>query len=220
MLEIPNCRFIHPYSIEMTIDVPANDGLERDGITYPIIPARVTQYHSATLSNATTLTLPWIPHVPQNLEIYVDGLRLVNLTNDFGLQYDNYKLNGDVITFENPVTGIVDIISDNRTVPYQVRDVYYVSFDNVQGTETVSPSPDQTYAGTWCEPMIITQPQFGYARLSDDRTRIVYVPNQSFIGEDAFSYILVSQRGQTSTPKCVYINVIPPPEAPPEGENI
>jgi hypothetical protein len=59
----------------------------------------------------------------------------------------------------------------------------------------------------YTEPVIITQPAHGYARLTTDRKAIAYVPNVNFKGIDTFSWSMINQRGQVGTPKCVQINV-------------
>ena len=59
----------------------------------------------------------------------------------------------------------------------------------------------------YAEPIIITQPLNGYARLTTDRKSIAYVPNVSFKGVDTFSWSMINQHGQIGTPKCVQITV-------------
>lgn len=70
----------------------------------------------------------------------------------------------------------------------------------------------------YSEPIIITQPHHGYARLTTDRKSIAYVPNTNYSGFDTFSWTLINQHGQIGIPKCVQINVMPafsPPPPPP-----
>jgi hypothetical protein len=59
----------------------------------------------------------------------------------------------------------------------------------------------------YAEPIIITQPRHGYARLTTDRQSIAYVPNLNYKGFDTFSWSMINQHGQIGTPKCVQINV-------------
>lgn len=63
--------------------------------------------------------------------------------------------------------------------------------------------------GLYCEPVILTQPQHGYARLTADRQKIAYVPNSGYTGNDAFSWALMTQNGQIGSPKCLQIKVLP-----------
>jgi len=62
--------------------------------------------------------------------------------------------------------------------------------------------------GLYAEPVIITQPYNGYARLTTDRKSIAYIPNLNYVGNDTFSWALINQRGQISEPKCVYIKIM------------
>ena len=57
-------------------------------------------------------------------------------------------------------------------------------------------------------PVVITQPQHGTVKLSPDRRSLVYIPFPDFVGLDTFSYTLVTQRGQSAPPHCIYIEVV------------
>lgn len=59
----------------------------------------------------------------------------------------------------------------------------------------------------YSEPVIITQPYHGYARLSTDRKSIAYVPQIGYIGNDTFSWAMINQHGQIGDPKCVTITM-------------
>ena len=61
--------------------------------------------------------------------------------------------------------------------------------------------------GLYSEPVIITQPYHGYARLTADRKGIAYIPNLNYTGNDAFSWALINQHGQIGEPRCVNISV-------------
>jgi hypothetical protein len=61
--------------------------------------------------------------------------------------------------------------------------------------------------GLYSEPVVLTEPVHGYARLSADRQSIVYVPDYNYVGMDTFSWTLITQHGQIGDPKCVYIKV-------------
>lgn len=61
--------------------------------------------------------------------------------------------------------------------------------------------------GLYSEPIVLTEPAHGYARLSADRQSIVYVPSYKYTGMDTFSWTLITQHGQVGEPKCVYIRV-------------
>lgn len=57
----------------------------------------------------------------------------------------------------------------------------------------------------YSEPIIITQPVHGYARLTTDRQAIAYIPDVNYTGNDTFSWSMINQHGQIGTPKCVQI---------------
>jgi hypothetical protein len=59
----------------------------------------------------------------------------------------------------------------------------------------------------YAEPVIITQPQHGYARLTGDRQGIAYVPDVGYKGNDTFSWALINQHGQIGAPKCAQIRI-------------
>ena len=62
--------------------------------------------------------------------------------------------------------------------------------------------------GKYSEPIVISQPQHGYVRITSDRKKFAYVPFPDYEGLDSFTYTLMTQTGQIGPPKCVYINVI------------
>lgn len=216
MLEIPNCRPIIPTVEELEIEVPANDGT----LDYGIIPQRGAYIYEFEVLLTTTVDLPFTPFGTENLEIYKEGVRIINITHDFGQTYSEYVVDGNTVIFTTDQIGKMKFISDYLIEP-SVPEEYKILVDNIQGGETLALSEDETYAGTFCEPVVCTQPYMGYARLSDDRKYIIYVPNQGYTGEDSFSYTVKTQRNQLAEPQCVFITVVeppPPPEEVPEGE--
>lgn len=211
MLLIPNCRFIHPFTEEIEVTVIPNDSnvADENNVKYPLLPSRPANHYSINALDTTTITLPWTPMVKAWVEIYLDGIRIIDITTDFELNYNPYTIEENVITFTDSITGLVDVYTDTTIDPW-VRPANIILMDNIQGGDTTATQPDQTYAATWCEPVVCAQPYNGYAKLSDDRKSIIYVPNQFFVGGDSFSYALMSQRGQLSKPVCIYITVAPP----------
>lgn len=53
-------------------------------------------------------------------------------------------------------------------------------------------------------PQLLSQPEFGVARISNDGRHIAYVPN-GYVGQVAFSYRLINAFGQCSEPACVNV---------------
>jgi hypothetical protein len=64
-------------------------------------------------------------------------------------------------------------------------------------------------SGLYAEPIVITQPVHGYARLSTDRRKIVYVPDVNFAGTDYFKWSMITQHGQIGDPICIEVTVTP-----------
>ena len=62
--------------------------------------------------------------------------------------------------------------------------------------------------GKYSEPIVLSQPQHGYVRITVDRRHFAYVPFPDYEGLDTFTYTLLTQTGQMGLPKSVYINVI------------
>lgn len=60
----------------------------------------------------------------------------------------------------------------------------------------------------YAEPIVLKQPLHGYARISKNRQNILYVPDKDFIGNDVFSYTLMTVHGQIGVPRCVHIEVV------------
>ncbi len=75
-------------------------------------------------------------------------------------------------------------------------------------------------ASHFAEPVVISQPQHGYAKISNDRTSIVYVPFPDYAGLDSFSYTLLSQHGQAGMTKGIYVEVIGGTKPPPPTSRI
>ena len=56
-------------------------------------------------------------------------------------------------------------------------------------------------------PQILSQPEYGIARVSNDGRHIAYV-SQGYIGQDSFSYRMVNAYGQVSEPECINVTVV------------
>lgn len=168
------------------------------------------------LDNETEIILNILVINKAWVEVYLDGFRLINYTRDFGSTLLTYNILEDRIVFSEPVTGSVRIISDNPDFSEGAGGLI-IPVSNVQGARTVATGSGQHFGALHCEPVVLTQPAFGYARLTSDRLSIVYVPPVNFNGGDAFSYTVISDRAQIAEPKCVFIQVgsfIPPTSTP------
>lgn len=222
MLIVNNCRAIIPPIDDIEITVPVNEN--KSSPLYRVITSRGELRFEFTMALTNVLEVPWKIPSAQMLEVYKDGIRIINRSIDFGETHlDEPQLTYEIvdrkIIFNQAIFGDMTVICDQRIEP-TVLPEYVFSIDNIFGGETLAPEEDETYAATWCEPVICTQPYNGFARISDDRKAILYVPNPGYTGADAFSYTIITSRGQTAETKCFYITVenAPPPEPEPEPD--
>lgn len=161
---------------------------------------------SVELTTTQTVTLPSDPASVNMVSVFLDGFRMVNQTSDFGKTYSHYNVVGDQLTFKEPVTGKIDIFVDSL-FSWTLDKAFYLNVQNVQGAKTKATNPGECFAGTFCEPMILTLPLNGYVRVSNDHKSLIYVPKNAFSGYDTFSYTVITDRGQIANPKCVYVRV-------------
>lgn len=196
VMSILNARAVQPFVAVTNLAVKVNDKNLR-----PAGPS-ITK----AMTGETTLDTGFALLSINLVSVYVDGFRMINFTHDFGKTYSAFTISGTTITFKAPVTGQVVVMLD---LPFSqvIPPVNILPVTNIQGARTANKSPNAAIAGTYCEPLILTQPQFGNACLSDDRMSIVYLPNQNYEGFDAFSFTVISDRGQVADPKCAYVKV-------------
>jgi len=93
--------------------------------------------------------------------------------------------------------GNVSVQSTNMIIPGLISGFGNVTYKQLQGVSL------------YTEPIIITQPVHGYARLTTNRKAIAYVPDVDYVGNDTFSWSMINQHGQIGVPKCVQIIVRP-----------
>jgi len=141
------------------------------------------------------------------LEIYLDGKRVLNprLSGDFGgTKYEKFNVNieTNLITFSSNITGDVVIVCDSNLPSEQEtsNSSCVIEVQNVQGFKSSGIS-------LYHEPVVMTEPENGYARLSFDRKSIIYVPQIGFSGTDQFNYCLINIHGQQSRNRCIRIKV-------------
>lgn len=204
MITNTNLRAVQPIALETILEVEIN----------PSITSREALTHSENGSDITSISLPWTPTTKHWIEVYIDGFRLVNTSTDFDETFFMYEVNGQTITFNEPVSGNILVVCDAKTCP-PYEDVNLVVVENEQGAKALTAG---LFIASYCEPIVLTQPEHGFARLTDDRMSILYIPDIGYTGPDAFSYSVFTQRGQLANPKCVQIQVGPPPSEEEEGQ--
>lgn len=144
------------------------------------------------------------------LEIYIDGKRVINprVSSDFGgTNYEKFNVNIEtgLITFSANITGQVTVVCDSKVLN-EGEDSYLLSciipIQNAQGFKSAGIS-------IYHEPVVMTEPENGYARLTFDRKSIIYVSNSYFVGTDQFNYCVINSHGQQSRNRCIRIKIIP-----------
>jgi len=286
MLRVPNFEIVIPVIPDVRLDTKVRyttEG-ERDALEFAYVA-----------NSETVIELPWDPSAPEWVEVYIDGIRLINTPRQqptfFPRSFEAYNVTGRIVKFSEPISGNLKFICDtkgshwwgglkvpleNIQVPLERKEYteflleewpiqggtvvgrkYKVNYkpgatfyanSNVQiyGCEpnifngfwqisssdagavyfesnvlartsmikngTISGVANVTLDvhvsnGLYSEPVILTQPYNGYARLSTDRRTIVYVPKIGFTGNDTFSWTMMTQHGQVGIPKCCYVKV-------------
>lgn len=191
MIEVKNRRVVIPFLEDVEITVPKNTR------TYD----RKEQVFSTTSAEVYQITLPFTPLCTELTEVYEDGIRRINPRIERipgGTSYSEYNVFGNTINFQNAISGDVKVVCE--TEPYPQYNVTTIEIDNAQGYLSVGIS-------LFHEPVIITEPTNGYARLSFNRKELVYLPKMQFTGKDSFSYTLINNQGQFGNPRCVYVTV-------------
>lgn len=196
VMRISNCRPVQPFVQTYNMAVKM--------IPYPISRSASMEFFDAV--DLASVTLGDTPTHIRWVDVYLDGFRLFNSTLDFDQSYQAYELSGRELTFKTPVTGQLQIFSYNPW-EFVMPEANYIRVNNVQGAKTKARNPGDLFTGTFCEPLILTLPQNGFVRLTDDHQDLVYVPNSNFEGYDAFSYSVITERGQLADPKCVYVKI-------------
>lgn len=190
MLLVPNKHVIIPTQSEI---------IARTSIRNLPTPRQADTYNTVVI-NQEEITLPFTPVVASWVEVYLAGRRVLNPILDKtagGVVFKNYNVIGSTIVFNEPITGEIDIISD--TLPNHHPASAIIDVKNVQ--------KEPYQHGLYCEPVVLVQPRYGYARLTTDRQSIAYIPNRLFRGTDSFSYTLVTQLGQAGPAQCAFIVV-------------
>ena len=199
MLVIPSKHVLIPKEEEILVTADALNVTIPRNANVAIIP----------VVNQTQITLPFTPISPSWVEIYIAGRRVINAPlgrKTGGLLYKRYNIRGNVVNFNSPISGELTFVCDTE-VTHDYR-AAIISVKNIQYSEfsaNVQYSSNST--GQYCEPVILTQPSYGYARLTTDRQSIAYVPNRLFKGTDSFTYTLISQNGQPGPARCIFVAV-------------
>ena len=198
MLLVPNKNVIVPELAEVTVTAKVNQGSD----------SRQENKFTITIANQLTILLPFTPVSADWVEIYLNGRRLINprLSNKAGgTRYEHFNVVGNLVEFTRTTTGQILVVCD--TQPTHKPGALVIDVKNIQNHTAMS--ADATATSLYCEPIVLSQPRHGYARLTQDRQSIAYVPRRGFQGTDSFSYTLITQNGQVAQGRCVFVVVAP-----------
>ncbi|MND37647.1 hypothetical protein D3C80_283380 [compost metagenome] len=193
----PNLRLIKPLSRYMELRIRMYGR------------QRIARSFESNRSNQSSVVLPFTPYSPANVEIYLDGVRMVG----------GYTIAGNTVTFVPTVSGKLTFTEDD-------------DFPNMNDKWLVVPTPallhseDTKESGygtdrrigplvaTKAKPICITQGVLGFCRPSADGDQLLYCPYYGIYGRDSITYAIKSDLGQLSDYRCIDIRVRDPSYIP------
>lgn len=153
------------------------------------------------------------------------GIRIINskypTRNTLAIPYEVYNIVGNKILFSSPITGYVTVVSDTQFTRSNFAKV--IKIQNIHSLNTFVKrfNPGRAGSGTtntqfkerigdalYSEPVVLSQPRHGQAKLTMDRKNITYVPDSEYYGLDCFTYTMLTQHGQIGDPKVIYLEII------------
>lgn len=161
-------------------------------------------------SNVRSLTLSWVPPSKDLLEVYHQGIRIL----------DGWTLAGSVVTFTRPLNGTFKVIDDTQLIdPTQkwlkidIKNLLHS--DDLDYTSFGTDRREGQQVAVHCRPVAITQGGIGYARPSPDNQELWYSSNYGLFGRDSITYAIQADNGQLSDYRCIDIRVRDPNYIPP-----
>lgn len=142
MLLVPNHHVIVPKTIELSVQMASISS----------VPARDATELDVEVVNETIIHLPIKPISLYLVELYLDGIRIINpkypTTNTRGIPFECYNIIGTQVIFNAPITGTVHIIIDNvTTIP---TGALTIPVENIQSLDTYvqrfNPAPWSFYS--------------------------------------------------------------------------
>lgn len=107
----------------------------------------------------------------------------------------NY-INGSIVT---TITGIYTLRTYEDPMVFSQDIIEIKNFMSQEDRELLG-------LGVPFYPEVLDRPYLGYARVSNDKLNLCYIPR--FLGDDGFSYRLVNVYGQVTEPSCVFIKTV------------
>lgn len=191
----PNLRLVKP--IAKTLSIECNiRGHQRNAFERNVFG-----------NSISTLTLPWTPTSAELVEVYANGRRMLS----------GYTISGRTVTLNPAIKGRVDFICDPLDPIANGQEWCEIPINNlIFGTSLVDAEENATdrrpgpNIATYCRPVVIVRPDVGFCRESLYRDSLLYAPPRGYNGMDAITYVILTDFGQLSEPKCININVKAP----------
>jgi hypothetical protein len=177
------------------VDIPTVDDIDV-GITknFDRPAPREAQFYDFTLVNNNVIILPITPFNADWVEVWHGHWRIINTDPNS----PRYIVNGNQVILNDIDQGRITVVVELNPLPYYGASIIRVT--NVQRDQYGQTS-------LFCEPILLSQPQYGYVRLTADRKSIAYVPNYLYVGRDTFLWTLMTQHGQLGQAKCARVKV-------------
>lgn len=189
----PNLRFVKPLT-KYTEKRIRMFGRQRFADTY-----------TKTGSNQKVIVLPWTPDSADNLEIYLDSVRLI----------DNYTVSGATVTLNTAMNGRLDFVSD-KVFPDMGEKWLVLPIENLlhsDDTDNTAYGTDRRegpQVATHAKPICITQGAIGFCRPGADNDTLLYCSYYGMFGRDSVTFAIKTDMGQLSDYRCIDIRVRDP----------
>jgi len=189
----PNLRNIKPLSKYMALRIRMY-GRQRFARTF-----------SQSGSNMSLITLPFVPNSAELLEVYHDGIRMV----------DGYTVSGQKVTFTKPILGKLEFIDDDQFVDMSekwltIPATNLLHYDNTDQSAYGTDRRDGQKVAVHAKPICITQGAIGFCRPSHDGESLLYCSYYGMYGRDSVTYAIRTDLGQLSDYRCIDIRVRDP----------
>lgn len=189
----PNLRNIKPLSKYMALRIRMF-GRQRFAKTF-----------SQSGSNMTLITLPFTPASAELLEIYHDGIRML----------EGYTVSGNKVTFSKSVMGKLEFVDDDVFADMsekwlQIPANNLLHYDNTSESAYGTDRRDGQNVAVHAKPVCITQGAIGFCRPSNDGESLLYCSYYGMYGRDSVTYAIKTDLGQLSDFRCIDIRVRDP----------
>lgn len=166
---------------------------------------RMANEFNRTGSNVRSLALSWVPASKDLLEVYHDGIRML----------DGWTLSGSTVNFTRALNGTFKVIDDTllidpgeKWLKIDVKNLLH--FDDLDFTSYGTDRRAGQNVAVHCRPVAITQGGIGYVRPSPDNQELWYSSYYGLFGRDSITYAILADNGQLSDYRCIDIRVRDP----------